>query len=96
MKVTVTREEVEQTKLLMDLLGTWEKFKRAPVNMVLGAEQKILVTMGISEYSIRNHRRDTPRTQAEAEINALAGKFADELSVKAIEIIKRHMPIPIE
>lgn len=106
MKVTATKEDIEQSAALLEMLNQWTDLKRIHNEYSRGcvtfsvddaSHKKRNVIVGTDAYS---HRQvpiaETPVKRAQREIDTLVGTVAEKLAAQVCEIIKRNMPIPIE
>lgn len=104
MNISVSRQELDETAELLDLLRVWERFtkiahpyKKGEVTFKMG-DGKEALTHGrsVDEHWIDNHPSKTCVEKCHRDLNALFAGMAKEAAIKAVEIIKSHMPIPVE
>ena len=102
MHITVTREEIDQTNELLELLRRWEPIRKAgehydggamAVQMTGNNKAKIEVVLD-QHYNQRPGK--TPVEKCQAEISAITRGVIEKLGVDVCAIIKKHMPIPLE
>ncbi len=102
MHVSVTREEIDQTNELLELLRKWEPIQRAgehycggevAVNMT--GNIKAVVKVAIDQQFYQRPGK-TPFEQCQGEIAAVTRARIELLANDVCAIIKKHMPIPIE
>lgn len=102
MHVTVTREELDQTNQLLELLRQWEPIRGAGNHYDSGC---IAITMtGNTKASVKvcidqqfyQRPAKTPVDQCQAEIAAVARAAAELLAKDVCAIIRKHMPIPLD
>ena len=102
MHVTVTREELDQTNQLLELLRQWEPIRGAGNHYDGG---QIYVTMtgntkaSVSTYIDQGQGPRHPKTPVElcnAGIAAAARNAVELLAKDVCAIIRKHMPIPLD
>ncbi len=102
MHVTVTRDELDQTNKLLELLRQWEPI-RAAGNHYAGGDLYVTMT-GNTKASVKvcidqaqgPKHPPTPTEQCKAEIAAMARNAVERLANDVCVIIKKHMPIPLD
>lgn len=101
MNVTVTREEIDQAKQLLDLLRQWEPIRKAgnhydggTMSVVMTGNAKGKVEQRIDRYDHERPGR-TPVECCESEIASAARNAVEKLAADVCAIIEKHMPIPI-
>lgn len=102
MKITVTRQEIEQTKSLLDYIKNLEEMQQSTRQYANGS-LNITRADGLGTHSLKVPISylaccdvSTPRKEAEREVEALASHLVDKFLQEAIQISLRHMPLPLE
>lgn len=104
MNISVSRQELDETAKLLDLLREWEKltkiadhYGRGQVTFqVDGNSGTARSAISVDGYGIANHPSKTCVDECHRDLCALIAGMAKEAAIKAVEIIKSHMPIPVE
>jgi hypothetical protein len=104
MQITVTRKEIEETHQLLALLCKWESltkisddYNRGQVNLSIeGNGGKVNVGISTDGYGRRASPPKTTIDKCEREIQELTAQVATKLAGDVVNIIHKHMPLPIE
>ena len=104
MNISVSRQELDETAKLLELLREWETLTRISdyysrgevVFKIDGNHGKLTHGRSVDGYGIVNHPSSTCVQKCHRDIDALVAGMAKEAAIKAVEIIKSHMPIPVE
>lgn len=103
MKVSVTRQEIEQSNELLELLKTWEplcnarrEYSNGMLHLSVNIDSKTQAKVSVHIDRYRSNTVSTvPIHACQREIDALAREAAEKLAAQVCELIKKHMPIPI-
>lgn len=104
MKIEVSRDDIQHSAQLLADLKAWERFVEiareynqgeVSLSMKGCADRTSTVKVSVDAYGLRNVR-DNPVEKANAEVKAFLGAAAKKMAEGVCEILKRHMPLPLE
>ena len=106
MQVTVTREDIEQSAKLLEMLQKWEKLTKISheynqgqvvLSMNQDANSSIVEKVLVDRYYHRSPAlNQTAVSEAERSICLLVGQRIEQLAKEACDIIRYAMPFPIQ
>lgn len=105
MNISVSRQELDDTAKLLELLREWEKLTEIADHYGRGGQVTFQVdgrsgsarsVISVDGYGIANHPSKTCIEKCHRDLCALIAGMAKDAAIKAVEIIKSHMPIPVE
>lgn len=104
MQITVTRTDIEQSADILECLKKWEAMTK-----IAGQHNQGSITLhtkgnngghgvsvSVDRYLTANMKITTPLNKAVQEIEMLVGSEMERIAREVCEILRSHMPLPLE
>lgn len=104
MEVRVTASDIKQSAELLQMLERWQRctditreYNGGSVSLVVsGAKDAVKVECSVDTYYLRNTNQKNAVDQCQTQIGLLVGSRVAQLAKEVAELIRSHMPLPLE
>ena len=106
MKVTVSRQEISDSAVLLERLKTWEslvsmagEYSRGEVNLKMQSPAAnsavVAVKLDVDRYHLRPSTNDSLVRRCDDGISKILGDALEAAAKKIVDHIKASMPLPV-